>query len=654
MTEPEATTANYAKDYAHVGVQAGIVHGDVNYYSPSPGASPSERFEIGVSLLNGGIPGKARELIGEAVTAAGLTGGRVCFHWQLALVSGRAWNEMTQDDIGALRRAPSICHLTGGDAWADGVKTIIRLVDAAMQPGTDLQPLMKDFDGLGDPQRGMILRHLELFLDGPLKDEMWRRALETARQDQMADDRTERVWKFFQPAPARPRFLPVQPPAMTTGTWAQAIVATAVLTAAAVNIAYLLVRDLQVLTVLVYLLSIGGGFCAARAGAEWHFLTERRRAKDKEYMRPREHVPHAKPTGFAGQVDQHFDRYFAKYLPRNTSRSAWLAGTAGIRRSIRDEIVDVYREQRTGVERIAWLIRYRVSEVRRQWENGTLWEYRQELAASPALKAMTLLGLAVLTLGAIWTVWHAAPTAPASAAASTFSALLAGVFAVRAWSRIFVEHRRYAADEAEAAKTRKGCEAAFRRWELKLADKPTDPEMAAWLDRDRKVLLDEALHHYGLTMSGMIAHAFIEAPGSPTRRARVHKGPWRYTRYRLLLFLLTKDGVRQLTADLDFERGTFHDRARTNYRYEAVAAVRVRQADDGAHSFELALVNGELVQAEMLAGAIEELQIDETATTVSETTLDAAGFGHTLHVMEGIAAEGKRWIEQERRRRAEP
>ncbi|MFI0482522.1 hypothetical protein [Actinomadura sp. 9N215] len=404
---------------------------------------------------------------------------------------------------------------------------------------------------------------------------------------------------------------------------------------------------------LVYLLSIGGGSCAARAGAEWHFLTERRRAKDKEYRRPREHASRAKSTGFAGKVDQHFDHYFATYLPHNTSRSAWLAGTAGIRRSVRDEIVDVYREQRTGVEKIAWLIRYRVSEVRRQWENGTLWNYQQELSPPLAIKVVTLLGLAVLTSGTIWTVGRAAPTAPASTITSTFLALLAGALASRAWLQIFVEHQRYAADKAEATRIQKGCEAAFRRWKLKLADKPTDPDMAAWLDHDRKVLLDEALHHYGLTMSDMIAHAFIETAGSPTKRARVHKGPWRYTRYRLLLFLLTKDGVRQLSADLDFERGTFHDRARTNYRYEAVAAVRVRQADDGDHSFELALVNGELVKAEMLAAAMEELQVDETLATVSETTLDAAGLGHTLHVMEGIAAEGKCWIEQERQRKAD-
>ncbi|WP_034484961.1 hypothetical protein [Actinomadura oligospora] len=652
MTEPEATTANHAEGRAQVGVQAGVVHGDVSIYSSPPGASPAERFETGVRLLNGGIPGKARELMGEAVLAGGLTGNRVCFHWQLALVSGRAWNEIPQEDVAKLRHAPFGCELVGGDAWADGAKTVIRLLDAVVRHDTDLRPLLKDFDCLDDPQRGMILRHLELFLDGPLKDEMWSRALEEAGQGQMAEDRSGRVWKFFHPDPAAPRVRPARPPATPTGTRVTAVVATGVMTAAAVNMAYLLVRDLQWLTLLVYLLGIGGGSCAARTGAEWHFLAERRRAKDREYRQPREHAPRAKSDGFVGRVDRYFDRYFARYVPRDTSRSAWLAGTAGIRRSIRNEIVDLYREQRTGAEKIAWLIRYRVGRVRGQWEQGTLWEYRRELAAPLATKVTTLLGLAVLASGTAWTVGHAAWTAPASAAASTFLALPAGTLAVRAWLRIILERRRYAADRAEELQLQQDCDAAFRRWKLKLADKPTDPEMAVWLDRDRKVLLNEALNHYGLTMSDMIAHAFIEAPGSPAKRARVPKGPWRHTRYRLLLFLLTKDGVRQLSADLDFERGTFHDRDRTNYRYEAVAAVRVRQTDDGDHSFELALVNGELVKAEMLADAMEGLQADETRATVSETTLDAAGLSHTLHVMEGIAAEGKLWIEQERYRKA--
>jgi hypothetical protein len=47
---------------------------------------------------------------------------------------------------------------------------------------------------------------------------------------------------------------------------------------------------------------------------------------------------------------------------------------------------------------------------------------------------------------------------------------------------------------------------------------------------------------------------------------------------------------------------------------------------------------------------MEELQQGENPGVVSEVTLDAAGLHHTLHVLEGIAAEGKEWIKHERRR----
>jgi hypothetical protein len=81
--------------------------------------------------------------------------------------------------------------------------------------------------------------------------------------------------------------------------------------------------------------------------------------------------------------------------------------------------------------------------------------------------------------------------------------------------------------------------------------------------------------------------------------------------------------------------------------------VRVHQADDEERRFELTLVNGEQIHVEVLTPGTEELHMDETPGVVSEVTLDAAGLHHTLHVMEGIAAEGKQWIAQERRRKGD-
>lgn len=501
----------------------------------------------------------------------------------------------------------------------------------------------------------MILRHLGMFLDGPLENQVWCRDFQRAEQGQMADDRVNRVWKFFEPEPVAPRTRLPQPPIIPVTTWVQAVAATGVFAAAAIHLGYLLIKEPRIPAIAAYLASLIGGYVGARNAAEWHHRTERLRAKDLEYRSPQRRRVSAPPDGFAKQVDRQFDHYFATYVPRGVERSAWLAATAGVRRSLRDEIVEIYREQRVGVGKISWLIRYLVSDVKVRWQNGTLWDYREELATPLRTKAVTVLGIATIAVGGIGTVGGAVRASPLSAAISMTLALLAGWIAARAWLHVGLERRRFAADTSENARASEKRRAAFRRWQARLADKPEDQEMAAWLDCDRRVLLDEALRHYKLTMSDIIAHAFIEGPAKPTAHARLHDGPWRYLRYRLVVFLLTTDGVRQLDVKLDFQRGIFRDRRRTNYRYDAVAAVRVSQSDDYAQKFELALVNGDDISVPVIDLGMEELQqdenpADENPAVVFEATLETSGIHHTLHVLEGIAAEGKEWISQERRR----
>lgn len=649
MIDPDATTTNVAEDSAYVGVQAGTVHGGVHTYVIPAGASPEEKFETGVRLLDGGMAGRARQLIGEAVEE-GHAGNRVCFYWQLALVSGRARHEMSMEDTAMLRSAPDMCCLAGADEWADGARTICRLLDCAQKPDEDLRLPLKDFDRLGPIQRATILRHLELYLDGPLEDQIWDRALKRANQEQMVGDRADRVWKFFQPEPAPPRVRAPRQATVSIGTWFQAIVAMAVFAGATIHIGYLVIREGQVSGLLAYLVSIIGGYAGARSGVEWRFRALRRRMKDEEYGAAQWRRTTAQPGGFAKKVDRQFEYYSAKYVPNGVERSDWLAQTAGIRRSIRDEIVEAYREQRIGVERISWLIRYRVGDIRKRWQDSTLWSYQKELATPLPTKVIALLGIAALIGGGIRTVEGITPADPSNAVRSTALALVTGLIGAHAWLRVILERRRYAADESESTQALAGAMEAYHQWQAKLADKPEDGEMAGWLDCDRKVLLDEALRHYKLTMSNVIAHAFIEAQAASAARARVRNGPWRYLKYQLLVFLLTADGVRQLDVTLDFERGTFHDRHRTNYRYEAVAVVRVRQTDDEERKFELALVNGERISVAAIGPGMEELQPGENPGTVAEVTLDAAGIQHTLHVLEGIAAEGKEWISQERQR----
>ncbi|MEV5410015.1 hypothetical protein AB0K60_14410 [Thermopolyspora sp. NPDC052614] len=647
---------NMAADSAQVAVQAAVVHGDVNYVVPAD-PSPRERFEAGARHLDGGMPQTAWRLIHDAVVRGHRT-DEVLFHWLLALLSGRTRRELSAEEATQLRDVDRLFPAVGEGPWADGVRTIRRLLDAAARPDADIRLPMKEFDELPETQRAMILRHLELFLEGPLNDQMWRLRLERAAAEQMSGNRAKRVWTFFQPSPGETRVRPPQSVAISAGTWAGAVGGTIVLAAATAHIGALLVQGGRTAALVAYALSVVSGWLAFRDGAEWRFRTARRRAKDAEhgewhgngfgFSGRRRPAPPA--DGFARQVDRRFEYYFAKYVPEGVERKDWLEWTAGIRASLRDEVADAYRDTGVAVNRINWLIRYRTGRVVARWTDGTLWDYRRALAVPATMRATAVLGTVTCVISTILAARGAIQVSSFEAVRSLVLIVAAGWVAGRSGMRVVIERRRYAADVHESNRLLDDSRAALHRWRQRLADRPDDREMAAWLDHDRKVLLAETLEHYRLSMSDVVAHAFIEAPHQGSAdRARVRGGPWRYRKYRLLIFLLTSRGVRQLTATLDFETGEFHDHDELNYRFETISSVRVRQADTGERTFELSLLDGQKISL-LIEPGVEELQQGEDPGTVSEATLDAAGIRHTLHVLAGIAAEGKKWIDQERNR----
>jgi hypothetical protein len=245
----------------------------------------------------------------------------------------------------------------------------------------------------------------------------------------------------------------------------------------------------------------------------------------------------------------------------------------------------------------------------------------------------------------------------AAVSVNPLAALSSGVFVVTGggltaacWLRTSVERKRFAADVAEATNLLAECEAEYLRWCARLTDRPSESEMARWLDGDRKVLMDEALRHYKLRWSGVLAHAFIEAPSGSCRRARTQDGPLRYARYQLLVFLLTPDGVRQWTAYLNTETSALTHQHRMNYRFDAVASVRVTGGRSSSRTLLLTLVNGEPIAVPLIELSASGEEDEEKKAQLSDLTLDAAGLPNTLHLLEGIAAEGKGWIEHERRR----
>ncbi|WP_199512875.1 hypothetical protein [Nucisporomicrobium flavum] len=654
MTHAGPKTVNEAHDSAVVGVQADTVHGGVTIYQVSDADSPERRFTVGVRYLHAGVPSEARRLI-ESAVMAGHASSESYFYLMLALLSGRTLQHLSTEDLSILRTAREWTADQPRDRWTDAIHVINRLLESLSSPGTeDLQAIVKDFDGLGREQREAVLRNLEVFLAGPHQDWTWQRAFDAAREQRWQDDRQNRVWRFFQPEPAGPRVRWPAPVRTRLGDRIRAGATAVVFLFFAGFLVTLSWQQTWSWTLGGLLIAVGAGYLAAVAGLHRRHLMRRLRTEERRLSGAVTEGDTPRRYRFASDIDRQFRSYFGRYVPDGVDRRDWLELTRGFRQKLRDEIVEIYRESRVPAKRVAWLVRFLAADVKRQWLAGELYGYRRRLQVPVAVDAALATSIVVLVVVIPGLLWNAMQVRPFAAAGSTIIALAGGTFAVRGWAGILLERLRFAAEQAEAEESYEARVAAYRRWSRKLESRPSDAEMAQWLDSDHKALIEEAMQHYRLAPHDIIAHAFIEAPPSGAyERARVPKGPMRYSRYRLLIFLLSADGVRQMSVTLNFETGRFHDRERMNYRYDAVAAVHVIDADDGQKTLELTLLDNQSVKVAVTGPPPQTVGPGEDNRTISRVTLDAAGLGNTLHVLEGIAAEGKQWIRYERERERE-
>jgi hypothetical protein len=626
------------------GAVAGTIHGGVhnNYYQVPEGATTEEKFDIALRYLASGQATTARRLLSE-VTAVVPDSPRVWFHWLLAFFSGRTLRELSPEDRQSWTAASQQIAALPRSGWSPGVDVIQRLAAASgarTADGVTVSEILRDIDRLDAAMRSGVLRHLERVLQGSLKDELWHRGVEQAEADRMAERRQERVWKFFEPDPVEPRTRPVRPPEVTAGHLGVAVLATAAVVGALATIGWLALERGDTSALVALTLAVIAAGVAVGNGAEWRFRAERLRTEERQ-RRAARFPGTGRPGGFAYQVDRMYLRYANRFAPDGPERAAWLVDAYAPLSRLRDELVEVYREQRVPADRTKWLIRYQVRELRRQWADGTLVDHRQRWSVPAAVRALTVGGTVVALVCLVWGVQAAARHDLLRTAGAVFVTAAAAWAAVAVGLRILAENRRAALEEFDRQERMTTYWFEFQRWERRLSDRPEDMEVAQWLEGDRRVLLEQAMRMYRLKWSDISAYASLEARGEGSRRARAKNGPWRYSRYKLLVFLLTTDGVRQITVELNFARATFHHWERTNYRYDAVAAVRVSLGDDGAREFHLFLVNGADIEAAVTepgqAGA------DEDPGILADGAQDATGLRNTLFVLEGVAAEGRSW-----------
>ncbi|WP_433364042.1 hypothetical protein ACQPZX_33265 [Actinoplanes sp. CA-142083] len=616
----------------------GTIHGGVhNYYQVPEGASAGEKFEFARNYLASGQATTARKLLAD-VTAEIRYSNEMWFFWMLAFYSGRTRWELSAEDRAHWRTACEQIDDLPRDSWSPGIDVIRRL---AGNEATQDEATLRDLDALDAPLRDEILRHLERVLRGALKDELWLREVTRAVAEQNAERRQERVWKFFEPEPAEPRARRVRGPDYSAAHLALAVLAGAVVAGALGTIGWLALGRDDTSALVALTVTILAAGVALMNGADWRFRLDQARAEERRRRAARFPGAQARPPGFAATVDRMYTRYARRCGEEGAERAAWLLDAYLPLCRLRDDLVEAYRENRVKADRVRWLIRFQVRELYRQWSEGTPLDPRQRWAVPAHLKALTAIGTVAALAATVWAVQAAARQDPVYAAEALIALILGAWVAVPIGLRIAAENRRFAAERIDHDQRLTASFFEFQRWRHRLSDRPSDIEMARWLECDRRILLRLAMRMHQLSWSDISAYASLEAPGPDSRKARAKNGPWRYSRYRLFVFLLTVDGVRQITVELDFEEASLHHWERTNYRYEAVAAVRVTLQDDGAREFQLFLVNGADIDVPVTepGGALD----DEDQRILADGAQDATGLRNTLFVLEGVAAEGRKW-----------
>ncbi|MFD7813985.1 hypothetical protein ACFV6E_13690 [Streptomyces sp. NPDC059785] len=642
MTDNMTFTANTAADGSTVGIQAETVHNS-NVYFVGPEASPEEKYKVGVRFLQNGVPSRARELIGDAI-ARGYDDAEVRFHWVLAMLSKRALHDLDSEELQQLHQASAHVRSYVAGEWKTALRVTFALLAALSDPDGDTAGVLKRLRELTPRQRDLILHHLDLVLTGGLKDGLWAESRERAMAEQLSADRKNRVWAYFEPEPIGAR---AEPPRADTGSAAQANF-TVRAGLCAVATAFLWVMALTAdpaAAVIELLVALGAGFAVAHFGPQW-WQHEHRRKNLSPSSQPGRSA--SAGDGFTNDVRRSFDHYFAHRVPRDLAPDQWLHLTADIRNGLIAEIASLYRESRVSVDRIGWLIRYLAEDARDRYHKGVLFDSRRQEQTPAAVKALVVIAFAVLGFTAM------ALISTVSGASNTLLGILAlivafwaGRTAALSWLHVRAGEHRLAEETREYEETLAARQDAYQKWKTYLdATRPSELEMETWLTCDKTMFVDEALRQHQLAWRDIITHTILMTPARPYMRGRVKGGPWRYSRYAFRLFLISGDGVREISAEYDFTDAKRANVQRSNYRFDALSSIHVTERADHGYDLELVLTNGPSREIRVKDAETEQLAPEENAQQIAEINLNAAGFIHTFRLLEGIAADGKGWLDR--------
>jgi hypothetical protein len=385
---------------------------------------------------------------------------------------------------------------------------------------------------------------------------------------------------------------------------------------------------------------------------------------------------------------------FRKRSPASRAgRRRWENDTKGLKESLRTELLTSYKDPDPAPASLNWLIIYRVAEIARKWRDGTLHDYRKQIRPHRAYllgaAAGTIMAAAPLVYGLALTANHQ----PGQAVLSLLSLLVAAFAGVSSKLDVFLVRRhRLEADKNDARNQNEAEMAEYREWVNQLRGRPSDADIARWLDYDKLFLKKLVMAQLGLVNRDILSHATLTEPAPSCTLARWRNGPPRATVYLVTVFLLTRAGVRKVQTRLNFRNGDVYNQRRSSFRYDAIVSASVNEtgvrydsgrrqaispenpwtkgqeasreialheepqrAPSGAiilrQDFRLSLANRE--QISFLVENFEDWSglADEDPLRLLDLALDTSGIAAALEVLEAISGHGAQWVDERIRRR---
>ncbi|MFD7678466.1 hypothetical protein [Streptomyces sp. NPDC060187] len=692
------------------GPQIGVVHGNVITGSDAP---PEEQFVAGVRELNSNNRLNALRYL-ENAFEAGRTPERA-YYLMLAILSGQSFELLGEEHMERLRQVAAFTDAWSGPPVGDGphayhsaIRLVCQLLKLLSGPPetaeTDASNITRGIDTLPAPRRSEVLQHLQMIISGAARDQLDARDAAEVAEQRCGGDRRNRAPKFFVPDPVGPKQRTTAP-ADVTGTEQAALTGAAALGALGVILALAALFRGNVGTAVLVLLTCGpGGAAAARYGMERHWLGERLAEENRRhFVTPPGRQPWHSTWGngavpfdptvvpgayriawptrqyedFHADISKVVDHCFSHQVGNEEGAAAWTEHSAGVRLSLANELTIAYGGT-NGATGLEWLVALHAEESARAWRNRTLFAYQQQLSVGPQTSLPFWAGVVSFGIGALIGIGGVLSVDPDTGLWAIALLVGAGVLAGKSGYAVFAR-RRSRTTNTHAFSLRYANELrVWHQWRAYLADRPTDNEMAKWLDYDLRALRRESLDHHGLSHHEVRKYFFVTEADPGCARARNVCGPPRYSSYIIRLFLLTEGGVRQHEWTMDFITARHNREDRRAFRYDAIASVAVTQIGlRGIGAFRRIVPLGNeppsvgggtrpsdelilsqalrlsLVNSENLDIVVENFhdfidRLVENPEYLSRLALDSSGISTALRILECVAAEGRGWFAAQR------